>query len=55
MEEVLEACLGNVAIKVNINRHDESLDRSLRKSSLSWVKAFFVFIGSEGSLDCLLA
>lgn len=51
MDVALQECLGNVAIKVNINCDDESLDKSLRKSSLSeQKKAIFIFIGSEGLL-----
>lgn len=42
--------MGNVAIKVNINSDDESLDRSLRGSDHFSVKANFVSMGREGFL-----
>lgn len=38
----VDECLGNEAIKVNINSDAESLDKSLRRSSLlEWLKVFF--------------
>lgn len=52
----VDECLGNEAIKVNINSVAESLDKSLRRSSLLERLKVFFLISQEASAPhmCLL-